>query len=36
MDRLTDTKDFLDRKSTQGGWTVRFQDPFETITPFAS
>ncbi|MEV8508236.1 MBL fold metallo-hydrolase [Actinoplanes sp. NPDC051475] len=34
MDRLTDTKDFLDRKSAEGGWTVRFQDPFETITPF--
>jgi L-ascorbate metabolism protein UlaG (beta-lactamase superfamily) len=35
LDKFARTKDLLDRKSAESGIPVRFQQPFETITPFS-
>jgi L-ascorbate metabolism protein UlaG (beta-lactamase superfamily) len=35
LDNFAKTKDLLDRKSAESGIPVRFQQPFETITPFS-
>ena len=35
MDKFARTKQLLDRKSRESGYQVYFQDPFETIRPFA-
>ncbi|MET9633495.1 MBL fold metallo-hydrolase [Lentzea sp. NPDC006480] len=34
LDKFARTKDLLDRKSAESGIPVRFQQPFDTITPF--
>lgn len=34
LDKFARTKELLDRKSAESGIPVRFQEPFETITPF--
>ena len=35
LDKFARTKELLDRKSAESGIPVRFQSPFETITPFS-
>jgi L-ascorbate metabolism protein UlaG (beta-lactamase superfamily) len=35
LDKFPKTKDLFDRKSAESGIPVRFQKPFETITPFS-